>query len=105
MPMSQEVKHYQVLHRKNVEYSYLVIVYKDLLAKPMTPPTSFYAFRDKNGSGIRKKDHAPKAVRNIHGTDVYKNYLTHGWQDITNAKDLYPWAIKTWLKQVTGKEV
>ena len=103
--MSQEVNHYQVLHRKDVEYSFLVTVYKDSLIKPMTPPTIFYAFRDKNGSGIRKKDQAPKAVRNIHGTDIYQTYTNLGWQDITNAKNLYPWAIKTWLKQAIGKEV
>ena len=95
--MRQVIQNYRVLYRKNVEFAYLVILYKDILGKPRTPPSNFYGFRVERGSAIMRKDNAPTLVKNIHGQMVYQRYVDRGWKDITQNENLVPWSIKSWL--------
>ena len=91
-----EISDYKLLHRKDVEFAYLTIVYKD--QQDDTPP-DLYAFRNESESSSSENDNKPTQVENIHGTDAYQCYLEHGWDDITKSEEVYPWAIKSWLAQ------
>lgn len=102
--MSQIIQNYRVLYRKGVELPYLVILYKDIVGKPRTPPTTFYGFPCEFGSAMLKKGHPPVAVKNIHGISVYQRYVDRGWKDITKTEALVPWAIKSWLKKSISKD-
>lgn len=93
------IDNYQVLYRESVEYSYLVLFYKDLENSPRTTPQTFYAFRKKNSGAIKKKDETPKLVKNIHGSEVYNKYLDSGWQDVTKLNDSIPSTIQVWLAE------
>ena len=95
--MRQVIQNYRVLYRSDVEFAYLVIIYKDILGNPRTPPSTFYGFRVERGSAIMRKDNAPTLVKNIYGKMVYQRYVDRGWQDITQTENLVPWAIKSWL--------
>lgn len=88
---------YQVLYRKDAEFAHLVILYKDQHGNSISSPSILYAFRKESGSAIMRKDHAPTRVKNVHGNNLYQNYLDRGWRDITASEDSYPWAIKSWL--------
>ena len=103
--MSQVIQNYRVLYREGVELPYLVILYKDTLGKPRTPPATFYGFQVEHGSALMKKDHPPIEVKNIHGISVYQSYLARGWKDITQVDSLLPWSVKSWLKNIMSKEV
>ncbi len=94
---TKHITNYRVLYRSGVELTYLVILYKDVLGKPRTPPSSFFGFRLENGSAIMKKNHTPQLIKNVHGSKVYQRYVERGWADITKTENLVPWSIKSWL--------
>ena len=91
-----EISDYKLLHRKDAEFAYLTIVYKDQQDDNLP---DLYAFRNQSESSNSENDHKPTQVENIHGADVYQCYLKHGWDDITKSEEVYPWAIKSWLAQ------
>ena len=91
-----EINDYKLLHRKDAEFSYLTIVYKDE-EDPSSP--DLYAFRIEAEEDNLDHSNKPTQVQCIHDTDVYQYYVDHGWDDITKTEDVYPWAIKSWLAQ------
>lgn len=82
---------YQILHRKDAEFAYLAIIYKD--QQDENSP-SLYAFREESEEAHLNK---PTHVQNIHGSDVYQSYIERGWVDITQSDENCPWTIKSWL--------
>ncbi len=91
-----EINDYKLLHRKDAEFSYLTIVYKD--QEDQTSP-DLYAFRVESDTTGINQSNKPTQVQCIHDTDVYQYYIEHGWSDITKSEEVYPWAIKSWLAQ------
>lgn len=93
------MSNFQVLYRQEVDYSFLVILYEELTGSPSTVPNEFYAFQEQTEREIMMEEHIPVTVKNIHGIDLYKNYISLGWIDITHAKDLLPTSLQIWLTQ------
>lgn len=87
------IKDYQILQRKDADFTYLAIIYKD---KSDDDIPALFAFRDETHEEHESK---PTCLHNIHGTDVYQSYLDRGWNDITHTNETYPWVIKSWLAQ------
>jgi len=94
------MNNYQVLYRHSVEYSYLVLFYKDLANSPRTTPQILYAFQVESDDSSNLE---PLIVKNIHGSEVYKRYLDRGWQDVTKLKKSIPSPIRTWLSEEVEK--
>ena len=93
------MSNYQILYRNGVDYPYLAILEDDSLSSQTTTFNELYAFHEQTGREVMMENHIPKIVKNIHGSDVYKNYINLGWIDITHAKDLLPLSIQMWLTQ------
>ena len=91
-----EMTDFQVLYRKDAEFTYLAILYTDQqdAASPI-----LFAFRDECDNLDINKMNIPTQVQNIHGSDVRQSYLDRGWDDITQSENGYPWALKSWLAQ------
>lgn len=93
------MSNYQILYRHDVAYPYLAILEDDSLSSQTTAPNELYAFHEQTDREVMMENHIPKIVNNIHGSDVYQNYLDLGWIDISHAKDLLPLSIQMWLTQ------
>jgi len=96
---SLQITEYQVLYQKDADFNYLAILYSEDQGEDQDESVNspmIYAFCDNADSSAAG---TPVLVQNEFGDGVHENFLSKGWEDVTQSEDGYPWMLKSWLAQ------